>query len=125
MRAVEHNGSEAAVDTRFAGCEIRTVVEVQSNRNVADFESRFDEVDEVLMVRVLSCAGGALKDDGRFEFGSGTRDALNDFHVVDVERADSEAAFVSFLEHSFGRNQWHLALPPKNYHTIRGALTPP
>ena len=104
VRAVEHNGGESAVDARFAGCEIRAVIEVQSNRNVADFESRANEMDEILMVGVLASTGGALQNDRRLHFGSGTRDALDDFHVVDVERANGEAVLVSLLKHSFGCN---------------------
>ena len=102
MRAVEHDGGKAAVDAGLTSCEIRTVIEVQSNRNVIDFESCADEVNEILMVCIFTCAGGALKNDRRLKFGSGTGDALNDFHVVDVERADSELTLVSLLEHSFG-----------------------
>ena len=53
------------------------------------------------MIGVLASTGGALKHDRRLHFGSGTRDALDDFHVVDVERANGEAVLVSLLEHSF------------------------
>ncbi|CAN4035301.1 TM1266 family iron-only hydrogenase system putative regulator, partial [Dysosmobacter welbionis] len=50
---------------------------------------------------------GHLENQGSLQIPGGLGDALDDLHIVDVERADGIAAVVGFFEH-FGRgNQCH------------------
>ena len=104
LRAIEHNGRETIIDAGFAGLEIRTMVEVQSDRNIVDLEGCLDEVTEIRALSVLACASGSLEDNRGIQLCSCFRDTLYDLHVVDVESTDSEAAFVCFLEHFFRSN---------------------
>ncbi len=101
FRAIEHNGREAIID---AGLEIRTMIEVQSDRNIVDLKSCLDEVTEIRALSVLARAGGSLEDNRGIQLCSCFRDTLYNLHVVDVESTDGEAAFISFLEHFFRSN---------------------
>ena len=104
LGAIEHYGREAIIDAGLAGLEIRTMIEVQSDRNIVDLEGCLDEVTEIRALSVLACASGSLEDNRGIQLCSCFRDTLYDLHVVDVESTDSEAAFVSFLEHFFRSN---------------------
>ena len=104
LGAIEHNGREAIIDAGFAGLEIRTMIEVQSDRNIVDLKRCFDEVTEIRALGILACAGGSLEDNRGIQLCSCFRDTLYNLHVVDVESTDGEAAFISFLEHFFRSN---------------------
>ena len=107
VRAVDHDGGEAVVDTGFACLEIRAVVEMQGDGQILAFERSLYEVLEVGGLRILSRTGGSLQDDGGFQCSRRFGDALDDLHVVDVEGADGVAALVGFLEHFFCSDEWH------------------
>lgn len=66
LGAIEHNGREAIIDAGFAGLEIRTMIEVQSDRNIVDLKSCLDEVTEIRALGILACAGGSLEDNREF-----------------------------------------------------------
>ena len=79
---------------------------------------RLNELHEVDVLGIAAGALGHLKDQGSLEVDGGLGDALDDLHVVDVERADGVAAVVRFLEHfgsrydshksySFSKNVWN------------------
>ena len=106
--SVDHDGSEAAVDAGLAGFEVGAVVQMQNDGDIgaANYGS-LDQFDQIVVVRVGAGTLGNLEDNGSVLFLAGLSDALNDFHVVDVESTDGVAAVISFLEH-FGRsNQRH------------------
>ena len=107
VRAVDHDGGEAVVNTGFARLEIRAVIEVQGDGQILAFERSLHEVLEVGGLRVLSCTGGSLQDDGGLQRSCRFGDTLDDLHVVDVESADGVAALVGFLEHFFCSDEWH------------------
>ena len=66
-----------------------------------------NQLHQVSMVGIGAGALGNLQNHGSLLLTAGLGDALNDFHVVDVESTDGVAAVVSLLEH-FGRsNQRH------------------
>ena len=106
--SVDHDGGKAAVDAGLAGLKVGAMVQMQDDGDIgAAHDSRFDQLDQVVVVRVGASTLGDLQDNGSVLFLAGFGDALNDFHVVDVESADGVAAVVSLLEH-FGRsNQRH------------------
>ena len=97
---VDHNGGETAVDAGLTGLEIGAVVQMQGDGDLGKLHK----------IGVIGICAGALRNlqDKRCFFLTGSfRDALYDFHIVDVESADSIAASIRFLEH-FGRgNQCH------------------
>ena len=97
---VDHNGGEAAVDAALAGLKVGAVVQMQNDGDIgaANYGS-LDQFDQIVVVRVGASTLGDLQDNGSVLFLAGFGDALNDFHVVDVESADGVAAVVSLLEH--------------------------
>ena len=62
-------------------------------------DSGLDQLDQIVVVGIGAGALGNLQNDRSVLFLAGFGDALNDFHVVDVESADGVAAVVSLLEH--------------------------
>ena len=62
VRAVDHDGGEAAVDAGLANVKVRAVIEVQCDGNIVDFKSCLDEMDKVLMTSVLACTRRDLQD---------------------------------------------------------------
>ena len=98
--AVDHNGGEAAVDAGLAGLEVRAVVKVQGDRNVrALLDGCLNHLHQVGVVGISARALGNLQNNRSVLLLAGLGDTLNDFHVVDVESADSVAAIISFLKH--------------------------
>lgn len=61
------------------------------------FQSCFYEMFQIRRFSVFAGTGRSLKDDRRVQFSSGLGNALDDFHVVDVECTDSIVAFIGFL----------------------------
>ena len=67
-------------------------------------------LDELHEIDVLGIGPGAfadLQDEGGVLLDGGLGDALDDLHVVHVERADGVAAVVGLLEHLFGGDDCH------------------
>ena len=114
VRAVDHDGREAAVDAGFADIEVCAVIEVQSDGDIIDFESCLDEMNQILMARIFACTCGDLQDQRGLELSRSIGNALNDLHVVDVESTDSVAAFIGFLKHFFCSDKWHVITPYKS-----------
>ena len=76
LGAIEHYGREAIIDAGLAGLEIRTMIEVQSDRNIVDLEGCLDEVTEIRALSVLACASGSLEDNRGIQLCSCFRDTL-------------------------------------------------
>ena len=104
-RAVDHNGGEAAVDAGLAGFEVGAVVQMQNNGDIgaANYGS-LDQLDQIVVVRVGAGTLGNLEDNGSVLFLAGLSDALNDFHVVYVERTNCITAMISLFKHLSGCN---------------------
>ena len=101
---VDHNGGEAAVDASLAGLKVGAVVQMEHNGDLRALQhSSFHQLHQVGVVGVGPGTLGHLEDYGSFLFPAGFRDALHNFHVVDVESADGVAAVVGLFEH-FGRS---------------------
>ena len=111
VRAVYHNGREAAVDARLADFKVCAVVKVECEVDTAVFDSSLSESYKVSLLSVLSCACGNLKDNGGSQFARSFRDSLDYFHIVDVESADGIVTFVSLLEHLCCSNKCHDKTP--------------
>ena len=99
VRAVNHDRGKAAVNHRFAGFKIRAMVQMDYNIQVTGFYSSLNKLHQVGMVGVLARTGRYLQDQGRVLLLGALNDALDDFHVVDVERSDRIAAFIRFFKH--------------------------
>ncbi len=104
FRAVDHDGSETAVDAVFAGFKVSAVVEVKGDGEIMIFQSCFYEMFQIRRFSVFAGTGRSLKDDRRVQFSSGLGNALDDFHVVDVECTDSIVAFIGFFKHFCSSN---------------------
>ena len=86
---------------------------MQDNGDLGAFRnSRLDELDEVGVVCIRTCALGDLKNDRSLFFTAGFGDTLHDLHVVDVESADGITASVGLLEHFGGSYQRHSDISP-------------
>ena len=112
MRAVDHDGGEAAVDAGLAGFKIRAVIQVQHDRQIYAAllrvqQSGLNQLHQIHMLGISARALGNLKNHRRLFHRSRLGDALNDFHVVDVERADGIVAFIRFLKHLGRGNKTH------------------
>ena len=59
------------------------------------------------MLGICARALGDLENDRRLLHRGRLGDALNDFHVVDVERADGIVAFIRLLKHLGRGNKTH------------------
>ena len=112
MRAVDHNGGETAVDAGLAGLKIRAVIQMQHDRQIHAAllrvqQRRLDQLHEIHMLGIRARALGDLENDRRLLHRGRLGDALNDFHVVDVERADGIVAFIRLLKHLGRGNKTH------------------
>ena len=104
---VDHDGGKAAVNAAFADLKIRAVIEVQGDGQAGIGLGGLHELDEIDVLGILARAGGHLQDQGGIHLRCGLGDALDDLHIVHVERADGIAAFIGFPEHFLRRYDWH------------------
>ena len=88
------------------------MIEVDDDGQAGIGFGRFDELHEVDVLGILAGAGADLQNQGRVFFLGGFRDALDNFHVIDVERTDGVAAFVRFFEHIARVYDRHKGFPP-------------
>ena len=102
VRTIDHNGGKSAIDTGLTKLEAVTMVKVKSDRKVALKKSCLYKLNKEVVLCILSCACGNLKNQRGLELCSCLGDTLNDFHVVYVESTNSVAALVSLLKHFFG-----------------------
>ena len=107
-RSVDHNGSKAVVDAGLTGLEGITMVQMQNDGDVGALDnSSLNHLNQVSAVSISAGALGNLQDYGSILLAASLGDTLNDFHVVNVESADSVAAVVSLLEHFSRCNKSH------------------
>ena len=99
LGAVNHDRSEAVVNAGFADVEIRAVVKVKADGQIRVLQRRLDEMDEIGRLRVFARARGDLQNQRRVFFLRRLGDALDDFHVVDIEGANGVSALIGFFEH--------------------------
>ena len=123
MRAVDHNGGKAAVDAAFAQFKGVAVVKMHTDRKIGLDDRGFDQFHKIGVVGVLPCARADLKDQWCVFFLCGLGDALDDFHIVYVERTDGVAAFIGLFEHFCTGNEWHRILLLKTYSDKRSGRT--
>ena len=106
--SVDHDRGETAVDAALAQFKGVTMIQVQRDRDLGvQLYSSLYELDQVGMVGIGTGTLGYLQDDGSLKLSGGIGNTLNDFHVVDVEGADSVSAVIGFLKHFSCCNQWH------------------
>ena len=111
--SVNHDGREAAVDAALAQLKAVAVVKVQRNRDIGVLDNRrFHQLHQIGVIGIRARALGHLQDDGSLQLTRRLGDALNDFHVVDVESADRIAAVIRLLKHFLRRNKRHWIFPP-------------
>ena len=107
-RSVDHNGGETAVNTALAELEAVTVVQMQSDRDFGIQLNRgFHQLDQVGVVGIGAGPLGNLQNDGSLQLAGSIGNALDDLHVVDVERADCVSAVISFFKHFSCGNKCH------------------
>ena len=121
VRTVDHHGGEAAVHAGLADVEIRAVIQMEHNREIGFQQTGLNELHNIMLSSILAGPGGNLEDERGLFLGSRLHDSLNDFHVVDVERADGIVAFIRFLKpffvgpfkHGSGRGKRHSCSSPQ------------
>ena len=105
---VDHDGGEAAVDAGLAGLKVRAVVQMQRDGDVGALDDGgLHQLHQIGVVGVGPGALGHLEDQRSIQIPGSLSDALDDLHVVDVERADGVPAVVCLFEHFGGGNQCH------------------
>ncbi len=110
---VDHDGGEAAVDAALAELKGVAVIEMHADGQVEAsgllgvLDGGLDELHEVDVLGIGPGALAHLQDEGGVLLDGGLSDALNDLHVVHVERADGVAAVVGLLEHLFCGDDCH------------------
>ena len=88
------------------------MIQMQSDRDFRILDhSSLNQLDQVGVVGIGAGALGNLQDDGSLQLAGGFGDALDDFHVVDVESADSIAAVIGLLKHFCSGYEWHRQEP--------------
>ena len=112
VRAVDHNGSKSAVNASLAGFKIGAVIQMQNDRQIhaallSVEQSRLNQLHQIHMLRIGARALGNLKNHRRLFHRGSLGDALNNFHVVDVESTDGVMSFVRFLKHLGRGNKTH------------------
>ena len=105
---VDHDGGKAAVDAGLAGLKVGAVVQMQHDGDVGALDDGgLHQLHQIGVVGVGPGALGHLEDQRSIQIPGSLSDALDDLHVVDVERADGVSAVVGFPEHFLGSNKAH------------------
>ena len=107
VRAVDHHRGETAVNAGLADGEVLAVVEVEHEGQVAFQKGRFHQLDQIILPGVFARAGGHLKNGRGLLFRGRFNNALDDFHIIDVESAHGVAFFVGSFKQKFGTDQGH------------------
>lgn len=81
------------------------MIKMQRDRDIRTLNNcSLYHLDEVGVVRISARALGNLQNNRGFLLLAGLGDALNNFHVVHVESADSVAAVIGLLKHLSSSN---------------------
>ena len=98
--SVDHDRSKSTVDAGLAGLKIRTVIQVQCDRNIRALLHRcLYQLDQVGVVGIGTGTLGYLQDQRCALLLCCLGDTLYDLHIVDVECSDRITAIIRFLEH--------------------------
>ena len=107
VAAVDHDAGEAAVDAALAGLKVGAVVQMHHDGQVGIRDGGLDHLHEVDVLGILARARAHLQNEGSVFHLRALGDALDDFHVVDVEGADGVTVLVSLFEHFPGVDHGH------------------
>ena len=112
VAAVDHDRGETELDAALAGLEVRTVVEVQNDRNtlaagqlLGVLDRALGEVAEQSLVGVFTRTLGDLEDHRRLGLAAGLQDSLHLLEVVEVVSGDGISAIDSLFEQVTGVDQ--------------------
>ena len=112
VRTVDHNGAETEVDAALAGLEVRTMIQVQNDRNTLTagkflgiLNSTLSHIAEQSLVGIVTGTLGNLKDHRGLCLNASLNDSLQLFHVVEVVCGDGIAAVNSATEKFAGVDQ--------------------
>ena len=106
--SVDHNRSESSVYAFLAGLEIGTVVKMKGYGKAGFLFCGLDHCKQVIVVGIFSCTGRHLENYGGVVLFASRDNSLHYLHIVNVESADSIAAFISLFKHFGCINKWHL-----------------
>ena len=93
--SVDHDGSKAAIDTALTSLKAVAVIQMKGDGQTGLDDGSLNQLHQVGVVGIGTSTLGNLQNHGSIDFHGGFGDALNDFHVVDVESADGITAIVS------------------------------
>ena len=108
VRAVNHNRRKATVDARLTKLKGVAVVEVESEVNACVLYRRLRQSHKIFVFCILSCARRNLKDNGGSFLACRFGYSLDNFHIIDIESADSVTAFVCLFEHFLSCYKCHI-----------------
>src|SRR6266567_7310099 len=107
MAAINHHTGKTFVDALLAEFKGISVVQMYCNRDIGETQRSLNELFQIYRIGVLPRAFGNLDHHGRLFLFTGLHNRLEEFHVVDVERADGVFAFERLVEQFSGVCQWH------------------
>ena len=96
---VNHHRGETTVNAAFADFKIRTMIQMETNRQTGFDNSGFHQFHQIGGIGVFPGTGGYLKNQRRLHFLSGFGNTLNNLHIIDIECADRITAFIGFFKH--------------------------
>ena len=102
LGSINHNRGETTVDTGLTCLKIRTMIQMQCNRQLRiTHNSCFHQLHKVVMVCISTGTFGNLQNNRSLFLSTSLCDTLNDFHVVHIESTYGITALIRFLEHFF------------------------
>ena len=107
VAAVDHHAGEAAVDAALAGFEVGAMIQMHHDGQIRVLDGGLDHLHEIDVLGILARARAHLQNEGGVFHLRALGDALDDFHVVDIESADGITALVGLFEHFFAVDHWH------------------
>ena len=107
MGTVDHNGGKAAVNALLAQLKAGAVIKMQRNRQAGFFHRRLYHMIQIAVMRVFAGRTRNLQNNRGIQFLAGFHNALHNFHIVHVERADRITAVIRLFKHVLCVYEWH------------------
>ena len=99
---VDHHRGKAPVNAGLADGKVLAMVQVKGNGQARILYG--GQFHQVAVLGVFPGPGGHLQNQRRAHFLGRLRNALDNFHIVDVKGADGIPALVGLLKHFCGRH---------------------
>ena len=104
---VDHDGGKTAVDTVAAKLIAVAVIQMQADGQTGLDDGGLHQLYQIGVVGIGAGTLGNLQDQRGAEVLGSFGDALDDLHIIHVERADGIPTVIRFFKHLPGGNKWH------------------